>query len=314
MRILILTHSRNDPSFRVRWEQFLPALASAGIETEVRTIPRRGRGELFRAAREANVTVLHRRLLTAFDLGRLRRGARRLVYDFDDALCYRPSPPYRSTMREARFFRTVAAADLVLAGNRNLARLARLRARRVVVIPSTVDVEAYPPAPKSSIFTAVWIGQDATLKHLAPVREAVDAAHVRLRVIADAAPPGAEHVPWSTATEAAALASAHVGLMPLPDDPFARGKCGYKLLQYYAAGLPAIASPVGVNRVLSAGGALLARTREDWVSTMRLLKGDPELCRRLGAQGRSFVARRYATGPLAQRLIRLLKSPHVAAP
>jgi len=81
MRLLVLTHRFKDPSFRVRWGRFLDDLGA-----EAREIPARGRGEIFRLAREAEAVVLHRRLLTAFDFARLRRAARKLVYDFDDAL------------------------------------------------------------------------------------------------------------------------------------------------------------------------------------------------------------------------------------
>lgn len=298
MRLLVLTHRFEDPSFRVRWGRFLDVLGA-----EAREIPARGRGEVFRLAREAETVVLHRRLLTALDFARLRRAARRLVYDFDDALLYRPSPPFRSRLRERRFFRAVAGADLVLAGNRNLATIARLRARRVLVVPTTVEIPSAPRPPLLPDPTAVWIGQRPTLPYLEPLVGAVRDAGYRLRVIADAAPPGAELVPWSLGTEYARLAECHVGLAPLPSDPFARGKCGYKLLQYYAAGLPAVASPVGVHRTLAEGGALLARTPAEWTAALRLLLDEGGL---RGPKGRAFVERRYAAPALAERLKRIL--------
>jgi hypothetical protein len=305
VRVLLLTHDRADPSFRVRWERFRPALRAGGVETVVREVPRFFRGSTWRAARGFDATVLHRRLLTASHFRRLRRNARHLVFDFDDALCYRPAPPHRSWSRARRFFRTVEASDLVLAGNRVLAGYARLRARRVLVLPSTVD--PYPAAGKLGEFTAVWIGQRATLPHLETVRPALLAAGFRLRVIADAAPPGVEHVPWALATEGVGLAECHAGLMPLPRTPFTRGKCGYKLLQYFAAGLPAVASPVGVNRTLAVGGALLAQSPEEWVAALARLRDDADLRRGLGARGRRFALRRYGTTSLGQRLLRILQ-------
>ena len=169
MRLCLLTQDRRDPSFRIRWERFLPAFAGAGCGAPVAG-GGGGRGRAFRAAAEADTVVLHRRLFSAWDFARLRRAAKRLVYDFDDALCYRPVPPHRSGMRARRFFRAVAGSDLVFAGSGFLARLARLRAARVHVVPSTVDVERYEPAPKRTPFTAVWIGQSVTLPHLETVR------------------------------------------------------------------------------------------------------------------------------------------------
>lgn len=298
MHLLVLTHRVDDPSFRVRWGRFLPELG----DVMVREIGK-DRGALFKLAREAHTVVLHRRLLGALDFLRLRRAANRLIYDFDDALCFRPEPPYRSRRREARFFRTVAGSDLVIAGNRNLAGLARLRARgRVIVLPSTVDAGGPPPVPKLDGFTAVWIGQRVTLPHLLTV---FDPQRMRLRVIADAAPDGAELVPWSLEGEARALAECHVGLMPLPANPFTRGKCGFKLLQYYAAGLPVIASPVGVNRTLASGGAILARGPDEWWAALERLERDPAWREELGAKGLAFVRRRYAAGHLLERLKRV---------
>jgi hypothetical protein len=309
VRVLILTHRCSDASFRVRWERHRPALRERGVETVVHEIPPRGRGALWRAARDHDAVVLHRRLLRRTDLRRLRRHAARLVYDFDDALCFRPRPPHRSLTRRVRFFATVAASDLVFAGNRYLAALARLRARIVFVLPSTVEVADPPPGVvQHERFTAVWIGQAATLPHLELVRRPLLEAGIPIRVVADRAPEGTESRPWSEETEARDLAECHVGLMPLPDDPYARGKCGYKLLQYYAAGLPAVASPVGVNRVLAAGGALLAREPGAWIAALRRLEGDAGLRAALGASGRDFVERRYAAGPLAARLAHLLEN------
>ena len=298
MRLLVLTHRFDDPSFRVRWGRFLGTLGA-----EAREIPAYGRGAIFRLSREAETVVLHRRLLAAFDLARLRRAARKLVYDFDDALCYRPAAPHRSLLRERRFFRTVAGADLVLAGNRHLATLARLRAHRVLVVPSTVEIPSAPRPPQLRAPTAVWIGQRATLPYLEPIVGAVRDAGFNLRVISDTALPGTDHVPWSLETEFARLAECHVGLAPLPSNPFTRGKCGYKLLQYYAAGLPAVASPVGVQRTLAEAGAILARTPAEWTLALRRLLEEGGV---RGPKGRAFVAQRYAALALAERLKRIL--------
>jgi glycosyltransferase involved in cell wall biosynthesis len=119
-----------------------------------------------------------------------------------------------------------------------------------------------------------------------------------LRVIADAG-RGAELVPWSLETEFARLAECHVGLAPLPSDPFTRGKCGYKLLQYYAAGLPAVASPVGVHRTMAEGGALLARTPAEWTAALRQR-------RRARGPGAGLSSTAVCCSALAERLKRIL--------
>ncbi|MHC4972224.1 MAG: glycosyltransferase [Planctomycetota bacterium] len=309
MRIRLLTHNRAAASFRVRWERYLPLLEERGHSVAVAEIPagRKRRRQVLDSVGDADLVVLQRRLMMAPDFARLRSRARRLVYDYDDALCYRPRPPHRSWGRARRFFRTVEQSDVVIAGNRLLAGVARLRRPRVHVLPSAVDVERYAPAEKLAEPTAVWIGQRATLPYLEPVLGAVERSGFRLRVIADVFPPGAEQVPWEAATAPARLAECHVGLMPLSDDRFARGKCGYKLLQYYAAGLPAVVSPVGAGRVLADGGALAARDPAAWEAALRRL-GDPDLRAELGARGRSFVVRRYAADRVGARLARLLET------
>ena len=312
MRLLILTHDRDAASYRVRWGAFEPAWRGAGVAAETREIPKRGRGRFLDAARGFDVVVLQRRLLRARDFRRLRAAARRLVYDVDDALLFRPSPPHRSRLRALRFFRAVAGADAVFAGNRVLAGYARLRSARVFVVPSAVEVERAPPRDTPPGFRVVWTGQRATRPHLELIRETILGAGFSLVAVADAAPAGAAFVPWTPAAEADALASAHVGIMPLPDDPFARGKCGYKLLRYHAAGLAAVASPVGANRSIASGsGALLARTPDDWVRALARLRDDPALRARLARQGRAFVERRYAAPLLLPRLAALLT--HVAS-
>jgi len=303
VRLGILTHPSHEPSFRIRWKRHFPALEANGIEPRVLPLPFDAKD-----AAACDAVVLQRILLPWRVFRVLRRSARRLIYDVDDLLCYRPYPPHRSRRRKRRFFRIVGTADLVLAGNGTIARLARLRARRVLVLPSCVDVESYAPAEPLAEFTAVWIGQRVTLPHLEPVRAAVVGAGIRLRVVADAAPEGVEFVPWSEADEARRIAECHAGLMPLPSDPFSRGKGGYKVLQYFAARIPAVCSPVGVNRILAEGGARLARTPAEFVAELERLRDDPALRAELGARGRGFVERRYASAALGERLVRILKA------
>ena len=307
MRLLVLTHRLADPSYRLRWGQLFPMLEGEGIECAAAEIPARGKGAVLARAGEYDVTVHHRRLLGRRDFAVLRRAAKRLIYDIDDALCYRPEAPHRSRRRATRFFRAAGGADAVFAGNRVLAGITRIANRRVMVVPTTLLPDHYRyDGPKRERFTAVWIGQRSTLPLLDPILPVLRETGILLRVIADSAPAGTEFVPWSLEGEAKALGEAHVGVMPVPNNPIARGKCGFKLLQYFAAGLPAVASPVGVNRSLAAGGALLARTPEEWVAALVALRDDPGRRDRMGAAARAFVSRRYNAEHLAQRVARLL--------
>ena len=111
-----------------------------------------------------------------------------------------------------------------------------------------------------------------------------------------------EHVPWTEAAEVAAIAEFDVGIMPLADEPWERGKCGYKLIQYMACGLPVVASPVGVNRQIVEHGVngFLAETPTQWDEALRTLLADPALRQRMGQAGRQKVERQFSlqvTGP-----------------
>ena len=165
-------------------------------------------------------------------------------------------------------------------------------------------------------FTVGWIGTPHTAKYLLSISEPLRRLHagggVRFRFIG--APPGLnlgvpyEAVPWSEATEVAELRKLDCGLMPLLDEPFERGKSGYKLVQYMACGLPVVASPVGVNCSIVADDSCgyLARDAADWLGALTRLKNDRQLARRLGAQGRRTVESRFDTNKLVDVLAEVL--------
>jgi glycosyltransferase involved in cell wall biosynthesis len=278
------------------------------VEADLREIPApsRRRFRFFRDLSRADVVVLHRKLLNIVELAFLRRNARRLLFDFDDAVMFRDpfrGPP-RSGRRERRFKNVVARADGVIAGNAHLAGLAREAGApgEGVVLPTPVDLAKYDGAsrPPDDRTVLGWIGQKSTLPYLLDILPALDdlarsLPGLELRVIADTFPAPAilplDAKPWSEAEEAGLLASIDVGLMPLRDDPWSRGKGGYKILQYFAAGKPVIASPVGVNRDLVRPGetGFHARNEGEWKEGIASLATDPDRGRSLGERGRSLL-------------------------
>lgn len=271
--------------------------------------------EILRTARRADVVVVVRRTFRFPFLQLLRMVSRRLVFDFDDAIFVRGSGE-TSTSKSARFARTVAACDMVWAGNPYLAEHAGRHNAQVLVIPTALRVQKYAvtPARRDDGIDLVWIGSLTTRKHLLTILPALERAAqtikgLRLRVIADFSIETRdleiEAVQWSSQGEADALASAHVGIAPLPDNPFTRGKCGLKVLQYMAAGLPVIASPVGVNAELVHEGVTgyTAVTPDDWVQAMERLAADAELRRRMGNQGRRICTEEYALEGVFRRML-----------
>jgi glycosyltransferase involved in cell wall biosynthesis len=289
--------------------------------------------------------ILQRKLLPGWQLQRLRTRARHLVFDVDDAVLYRDSYDPRGPFcrrRAARFAAIVRAADAVIAGNDFLADCAfrsGASAGRVHVIPTCIDTERYRPSEhveKWAVKTSpphpppcgggwggtaeragldlVWIGSSSTLQGLElqrPLWERIgrEVPGARLRVICDRFPTiealPVVAVPWSGATETEELAAGDVGVSWVPDDLWSRGKCGLKVLQYQAAGLPVLANPVGVQAemVVPEVSGLLATTPDEWVAAVRRLATDPALRLRMGRAARASVESGYSVAAWAETFI-----------
>ena len=325
-RALFWVHDAAAPSFRHRLAAHVPALEAAGIRCDVEAFPRRRYGAriVARAARlaEFDLLVIAKFKLETGERWLVRRRARRIVYDFDDAIYFgkpdRPGgEPDRSPRRVRKFDATCAIADLVTAGNATLASAARRRAHRVEIVPTGIDLAGYPArVPRKGASRIAWIGLPGNLPYLARVEEALcrlaqRRPGLRLVVVSERAPASyaapIEFVPWSRDTEAAVLADCDVGIMPLDDDDWTRGKGGFKLLQYMAAGLPTVASPVGVNTEITVDGetGYLASTTGEWEDRIERLLGDAGLRERQGLAGRRRVEENYAMPIISRRLVAL---------
>jgi glycosyltransferase involved in cell wall biosynthesis len=317
MRLLALVDSPDHVCCRYRIRAFEPVIARAGGSLSCQGL---SRGIVSRVAQlgEAaryDCVILQRKLLPAWQLAILRRHARRLVFDFDDAVLFRDSYDRRgphSTWRERRFAATVRFADTVIAGNDFLADCA-LRAgapaERVRLIPTCIDTSeydsnedegAFPPRGPTGPIDLVWIGSSSTLKGLEQeqglwARLGREIPGLRLRVICDRFPEfkglPVVPIPWSEETEARELAAGQIGISWLPDDLWSRGKCGLKVLQYQAAGLPVVANPVGMNVELVEPGATgyLAGSADQWIEAVRTLAADRERRLRMGQLARRRV-------------------------
>lgn len=249
-----------------------------------------------------------------------------VVFDFDDAIWLGDTSAANAWVkgfkRPEKFGKIVADAALTLAGNEYLADHARTFTSRVQVVPTTLDVVRYAPVrvPRqpSQRITVGWSGSPSTAAHLktieGPLRRALRELPIDLHIVG--APgfslPRADHVrviPWSAATEINTVGSFDIGLMPLPDDEWAKGKCGFKALLYMALGVPAIASPVGVNPTIISSGdnGLLPRTDTEWFDAIALLVENEHDRRRIGAAGRDTVVERYSGQRWAPRFLDLLR-------
>ncbi|HEV2125775.1 MAG TPA: glycosyltransferase [Chloroflexota bacterium] len=246
------------------------------------------------------------------------------VYDFDDALFHgsisSQNYSFRFLKRERERCRAyLSRARLVLAGNAYLASYAQGHARRVEILPSCVDPSAQPLRRHAGveIVTVGWMGSGSTVPYLLeilPVFQAINRGAVRMKLVTVGAgtlpaQPWLEQHQWTLESEARLLASFDVGIMPLPDDPWTRGKCGYKLLQYFAAGVPAVASPVGVNRaLLDRGGGIAVRSTDEWRAALEQFARDASARHQAGLQGRKLVESEYSYQRWAPELAGLLRS------
>jgi glycosyltransferase involved in cell wall biosynthesis len=327
MRITALVKNPDHVCCRYRVTAFRTRLEKAGHRIDIRGWPKfwLSRLLLYHHLHHADVLLVQRKLLPAWQLGLLRRRVRWLVYDYDDAIFLRNSYHPRghdSAARSRRFDDMVSHADIVVAGNDYLRdqALAVVEPSRVQVIPTCVDVARYPVASHAAAGMAVqlvWVGSSSTirgLEHLTPVLEELGESRsgLELKVICDRSLTvqhlPVRYCPWREATEAEEIAGADIGISWLPDDPWSRGKCGLKVLQYMAAGLPVVANPVGVHPRMVRHGetGLLAETPGEWRDAIRRLAADPALRRSMGRAARRRVEAEYDVSVGATRWLEVL--------
>ncbi len=278
---------------------------------------------LARRARGSDAVFIQKVVLPAWYLRLLRRRSGRVVFDYDDAL-YALAPGddrgLRAIIRRrriSRFTACLAASDLVVLENAPNREFTQRYCPQTLTITGPIDTERYRPATvewRGDTVVLGWIGSPSTTGYLRLIEPALTELARRGRAIAvhliGAGPwdlPGVpvRHVPWSLEHEVEALATFDIGLMPLTDDPWSRGKGGYKILQYMAMGLPTVASPVGVNADIVRDGVtgVLARDVDGWVRALDMLVTDALARRRMGAAARAEVVAGYSLDHYAPQWI-----------
>jgi len=347
MKILALTkYDREAASTRQRLLQFLPAFARAGIEVEYRPLlddayvrsltgaGGRSRLAILRAY-AARLALLLKRpdadLLWVYAEtfpwlpGRFERLVHRwripVVYDFDDAF-FVPYDNHRRPLARrllgGKLEPLIAGAAACTCGNAYLRDYAQRWCERSMIVPTVVDTERYlPQAPSAGPLVIGWIGSPTTWANVRPLLPLLQRLHhetgVRIRAVGAGRAAerdrfeGLDLVEWSEATEIAEVQAFSIGIMPLIDAAFQRGKSGYKLIQYMACGLPTVASPVGVNRDIVTEGStgFLATGEAEWESALRRLIADAPLRQEMGSAGRERAVADYSLASQAPRLVAL---------
>lgn len=352
-RLIAYGHGIDSPATRFRIGQYMPLLEQAGWEVSLR--PQRPARPWDTPWRSPMLQGLHSRTgrflrrvnrrrdiddSSGFDCVLLNRdlleGRRehedrlflrnaRVIFDFDDAI-------YLGSKAE-HVGSTCARAAWVVVGNETLATFARRYTSRVTVIPTAIDVERYlsavadgKPRADMSRVRVGWLGSHLSIEQtlfphvpmLAELQSCVDFELVVMTRPRPALPASHlrwRYVEWSPQAETRIADHFDIGIMPLVDDAYQRGKCGCKLLQYMAAGLPAIASPVGVNAELLGNGSrgCPAATADDWRAALKMLSRDPARRRELGTAGRRFVAERYSVRRWFPELLSIIERVSSAA-
>jgi glycosyltransferase involved in cell wall biosynthesis len=241
------------------------------------------------------------------------RSKAKIIFDFDDSIWLQNVSAANKRLAflkdASKTSKIIALSDMIFAGNQFLADYAAKFNKNIVIVPTTIDTKIYVPLKNRKSKDRVcigWSGSFSTIQHfekaipfLKKIKEKYGNA-VEFKIIGDAnyycEELDTKGVAWVAATEIEDLSEIDIGIMPLPDDEWARGKCGLKGLQYMALSIPALMSPVGVNKeiVTPKVNGYLPDTNEEWVSTLETLINDQELRRRIGEAGRQTVIDHYS--------------------
>jgi glycosyltransferase involved in cell wall biosynthesis len=326
IRVLFVSKGSEHPAGRYRVTQYLGWLVEHGVQPQVVPFPDSvldWRG-LFLAANPHDIIVIQKKRLPILPMLMVRRGHARLIYDVDDAVMYASSrhDSQDSATRMRQFVSMASKCDAVTVGNSYLKSLAEPHNKRVWIIPTAVDTRKYrlnDHSRQPDKVTLGWIGGRKSLvflKELGPVMDRLAEKHpnVQLKMICneffDCAKMPVVKTQWDEKTEADEVRTFDIGIAPLPDDVWSRGKCATKLLQCMAAGVPSVASPVGVHTDIIKEGVngMLATNHDEWFAKLSALTGDIETRRRLGLAGRKTVEESYSLEATAPKMLEVFKA------
>jgi len=325
MKVRFLIQGFEVAASRYRVLQYLPYLESKGVEPLVTTYPR-SPGEYRRFLEELpqyDVLFMQRKRFQWPMLGLVRRRARRIVFDFDDAIMFhnsRAASPYSRT-RQKRFADMVHASDHVIAGNSFLREQVARYNERVTVLPTAIDGSRYALKEYNTtrdIVSIGWIGDHGSIHYLERMRPVFEEIgkryqHVQLVIICDTF-FDCDNIRvvkkmWSSEKEVGDLQDLDIGVMPLLDDPWSWGKCGLKILQYYGVGVPSVCTPVGVNKDVVQEGVtgFGAMTHDEWVRRLSILIEDAEMRKQMGLRGHELVMNSFTLQACAPKFYEVLE-------
>ena len=326
MRVIFLTHL-SDQGHRFRVEQYFPYLSRQGVEPKWQPLSSswRQRFMIYKQLPSFDVVCIQRRLLPPMEFYWMRRRSSKILFDLDDAIMYRSSssPDPHSLSRRLKFRWMVRGSDAVTVGNQFLKNevLKVDRKKEVFVIPTSIDMDLYPQKKKISNSPEIilgWIGTKGNLKYLKKLESVFETIRqrfpqVKLKIVSndfyDSSSLPVIKKPWKLEDENADLISFDIGLMPLHDDLWSRGKCGLKIVQYLSVGLPVVCTPIGINSdiIQSGENGFWAANDQEWVDRLSTLIQNPDLRYQMGLKGIEKVEKEYSLKVTSEKLFHILR-------
>ncbi len=308
-----LLNKENQEGYRIH--QYFPYLRKRGFVVQLFT-KKANVLEVLKAVRRSDVTLIQRVLPSPLKLSLLRRCSKKIVYDFDDAVMFGTTG--ESSTRRSRFRKIVRSSDAVFCGNHFLLNEARkCKGDNLYCVPTVVDTDEYQAKvhDNHNPFVAGWIGSSSTLQYLADMKDLFlsdTSGRITFKIIADkpleVAGASILFERWQKSTEIASLLSCDMGIMPVRDDIWSRGKCGLKLIQYMASGLPSLTHPVGVAQEMIDDGinGFLRADTDGWLEAIDELSRNPAKRERMGRAARETAEEKYSLKMWGPRVAEIL--------
>jgi glycosyltransferase involved in cell wall biosynthesis len=324
VKVIFLIQGKDVAASRYRVLQYLPFFHAGGIDTEVFEFPQRmaGWSSLLEHLKKGDIIFVQRKRLPRAVLLFLKRLKKRILYDFDDAVMFKNSlskNPY-SLRRTMSFKRMLRYADLVIAGNEFLKEEADKYHKNVKVLPTPIDAERYREKEfrESDTVNIGWIGDHGSIHYMESYKDVWEAigrkyGHVVLTIICDTfietKDISLRKIPWSYEREIDDLMSLDIGVMPLFDDLWSQGKCGFKIVQYLGVGVPVVCTPVGINRDVIEDGVngFWAMTKDEWIERLSMLVENASARAKMGKEGRRKIMDQYSVQVCAPKLVEWIK-------
>lgn len=327
MNVLFLLTKNRPPSSRLRITNCLKTWEKKGINCTVLPIPSgiKGRYQILKLAKANDLIVIQKKTsFRSFELKLLHKTNPNILFDFDDAVMFHELEHHKPLKGKyfTKFIRTINHCSTVVAGNNFLASFAKKNCTNVHILPTPVDIRNKPlkdwHQPSDKIILG-WLGVSGNLhylKELAPVLKqlTINFPNLFLKIVSndfiEIEGVNIIKTKWSLEEEAHFLTTFDIGLMPLKDDIWSQGKCGYKILQYFGAGIPAVASPVGINTefVINGVTGYLASSLQEWEAALTQLISNKQHRIDCGMNGYKRIQEKYSQEIYEEKYFEIMTS------